>query len=105
MNAVTLERGPMRAEPRASNAPLSLKRNAVWTLGGNAMYAASQWSQIAVIAHLGSALDIGHYAFALALSTPVFMLANLQLRQIQVTDSLRRRSFGDYLGLRLVTVA
>jgi len=58
---------------------------------------------VAVIARLGSTLDVGHYAFALGLCAPVFMLANLQLRPMQATDSLRRYTFGDYLGLRLVT--
>jgi O-antigen/teichoic acid export membrane protein len=85
--------------------PLSLKRNAFWTTLGNGTYAAAQWLQIALIAHLGTTADVGHYALAVALSAPVFMFFNLQLRPIQATDSIQRHSFGEYLGLRLVSSA
>ncbi len=85
--------------------PLSLKRNAVWTTIGNGTYAASQWTQIALIAHLGTSADVGHYALAMAVCAPVFMLFNLQLRQIQAVDSTRKHSFAEYLGLRLLSSA
>src|SRR5437867_237852 len=103
VNAASLAARRTGSEAADGVAPLSLKRNTLWTMAGNTVYAASQWLQVAAIARLGSTLDVGHYAFALGLATPVFMLANLQLRPMQATDSLRRYTFGDYLGLRLVT--
>jgi O-antigen/teichoic acid export membrane protein len=87
------------------NAPRSLKLNAVWTIAGNGVYAASQWLQVAIIAHLGTTVDVGQYALTMGICAPVFMLSNLQLRSIQATDSVRRYSFGEYLGLRLITSA
>lgn len=83
--------------------PLSLKRNAIWTAIGNSAYAAAQWLQIALIAHLGTSRDIGRYALAMGYCAPVFMLFNLQLRQVQATDSIRRHSFQQYLGLRVLS--
>jgi O-antigen/teichoic acid export membrane protein len=46
---------------------------------------------------------VGQFALALAVTAPVFMFANLQLRGIQATDARREYTFGDYLGLRLLT--
>jgi O-antigen/teichoic acid export membrane protein len=85
--------------------PLSLKRNALWTMVGTGTYAATQWLQIAIVAHTGTSTDVGRYALALGVCTPVFMFFNLQLRQIQATDSLRKYSFPDYLGMRLLCSA
>src|SRR5690349_22697168 len=67
----------------------SLKTNAVWTIAGNGVYAANQWLQVAIIAHLGTTVDVGHYALIMGICAPVFMLANLQLRAIQATDSIQ----------------
>jgi O-antigen/teichoic acid export membrane protein len=83
--------------------PLSLKVNAIWTTLGNGAYAAAQWLQIALIAHLGTSADVGHYALAMSICTPAFMLFNLQLRSIQATDSVRSYVFNEYLGLRLIS--
>ncbi|MHB8647542.1 MAG: lipopolysaccharide biosynthesis protein, partial [Thermomicrobiales bacterium] len=40
----------------------------------------------------------------LAITAPVIMLTNLQLRGVQATDARREYQFGDYLGLRLVVI-
>ncbi|MBV8827615.1 MAG: hypothetical protein JO108_00145, partial [Acidobacteriaceae bacterium] len=86
-----------------SHPPVSLKRNAAWVLAGNGTYAACQWMQVAVLAHAGTSRDVGRYALAFAIATPIFMLANLQLRSIQATDTARRYTLGHYVALRLVT--
>jgi O-antigen/teichoic acid export membrane protein len=82
--------------------PLSLRWNGIWTLAGNGVYALSQWLQIAILARLGSTRDVGNYALAVGLCTPVFMLSNLQLRPIQATDSQQKYRFSEYLGLRVI---
>jgi O-antigen/teichoic acid export membrane protein len=46
---------------------------------------------------------VGTFALGLAVSAPVVMFANLQLRGVQATDSRRDFATGDYLGLRLLT--
>ena len=84
---------------------LPLSANFVWTAVGNAVYAACLWGLLSVLAKLGSADMVGEYVLALAITAPVIMFMNLQLRAIQATDAEREYSFGDYLGLRLVTAS
>lgn len=91
--------------PRASGAPLSLRTNFSWTLAGNLVYAASQWGVLVVIAKLGTPEMLGQFALALAVTAPVVMFANLQLRAVQATDAKRAYRFEDYLGLRILTTA
>ncbi len=85
--------------------PLSLRRNFSWTFAGNLVYAASQWGILVVIARLGTPEMVGQFALALAVTAPVVMFANLQLRAVQATDARRAYDFSDYLGLRLLTTA
>jgi len=83
----------------------SLRRNFSWTLFGNIFYAACQWGYIVVIAQLGSAELVGRFALSLAITAPVFMLANLGLGIALATDADDEHEFGQYLGLRLFTTA
>jgi O-antigen/teichoic acid export membrane protein len=83
--------------------PLTLRRNFSWTLVGNVVYAACQWGMLVVLAKLGSREIVGQFTLGLAVTAPVLMLANLQLRAVQVTDARHEYCFGDYLGLRLIT--
>jgi O-antigen/teichoic acid export membrane protein len=84
--------------------PLSLRTNFVWTLAGNVVFAASQWTIIAMIAKLGTSEMVGQYVLGLAVGAPVFLLLNMQLRSVQVTDAHSRYDFEDYFSLRLITV-
>ncbi|THF87144.1 lipopolysaccharide biosynthesis protein [Deinococcus sp. KSM4-11] len=84
-------------------AGLSLGRNISWTLVGNVVYAASQWGMLVVLARLATPQVVGQYSLALAVSAPVFMALNLQLRGVQATDAAQDFRFGDYLTLRLIT--
>lgn len=82
-----------------------LRRNFVWTLGGNLVYASSQWVALVLLVKLGSAVIVGRYTYALAVAVPVALFFNLQLRALQATDTQNQYSLGDYIGLRLGTVA
>lgn len=82
---------------------LSLRANFSWTFVGNVVYAACQWAMLVVLAKLGSPEVVGQFALGLAITAPVIMLTNLQLRGIQATDARREYRFGEYLGLRLAT--
>jgi O-antigen/teichoic acid export membrane protein len=82
---------------------LSLRRNFFWTLAGNVIYAASQWGMLTVLAKLGSPEMVGQYGLGLAVTAPVIMLSNLQLRSMQATDAQGKYLFSDYLALRLFT--
>jgi O-antigen/teichoic acid export membrane protein len=74
-----------------------------WTLAGNAIYAACQFGMLSALAKFGSPSIVGQYALALAITAPVFMLANLQLRGVQVTDAKHEFEFADYFTLRTTT--
>ena len=86
-----------------SSKPLTLRRNFSWTFLGNAVYAACRWGMLIVIAKLGSPEMVGQFTLGLAITAPVFMLTNLQLRGIQATDVKQQFFFGNYFGLRLIS--
>jgi len=86
-----------------SRKPLPLYLNFSWTFAGNAIYAACQWGMLVVLARLGNPEMVGQFTLGLAVTAPVILLGNLQLRNIQVTDTRQHYQFGDYLGLRLIT--
>jgi O-antigen/teichoic acid export membrane protein len=81
----------------------SLRQNFLWTVSGNVVYAGSQWAILSVLAKFGSAGMVGQFALGLAVTAPVFLLANLTLRSVQATTADGRYTFSDFLGLRLVT--
>jgi O-antigen/teichoic acid export membrane protein len=74
-----------------------------WTLAGNAMYAATQFGTLSALAKLGSPAVVGQYALALAISAPIFMFTNLQLRGVQATDARNEYQFADYFTLRCLS--
>jgi O-antigen/teichoic acid export membrane protein len=57
---------------------------------------------LSAIAKLGSPSIVGQFTLGLAISAPVFMFTNLQLRAVQATDVNAECSFGDYFTLRLL---
>jgi O-antigen/teichoic acid export membrane protein len=73
-----------------------------WTFAGNGVYTAAQFGIILVLAKLGSPTLVGEYALAIAISAPVFMLTNLQLRTVQATDACSEHEFRHYFTLRLL---
>jgi len=83
--------------------PLSLRQNFSWTFIGNIVYAGSQWAMLVLLAKLGTPETVGKFALGLAVTAPVILFANLQLRSIQATDARHEYEFRDYLGLRLIT--
>lgn len=82
--------------------PISLHHNFSWTFIGNAIYAASQWGMLVVLAKLGSPQMVGQFTLGLAVTAPIIMFTNLQLRAVQATDAKKLYSFSDYFGLRLI---
>lgn len=80
----------------------SLRSNFAWTFAGNMLYAGCQWGMISVLAKLGSPSITGQFTLGLAVSAPVFMFTNLQLRAVQATDMNAECGFADYFSLRLL---
>ncbi|MDB5056401.1 MAG: hypothetical protein JWM44_4451 [Bacilli bacterium] len=75
----------------------------LWFLLGNVMYSGSQFAIISLLTKFGTTQAVGQYALGLAITAPVFMLSNLQLRTVFVVDTSKRYTFGEYLGLRMAT--
>jgi O-antigen/teichoic acid export membrane protein len=96
---------PTAAAVIAEPARPSLRRNFSWTLAGNIGYAGCQWGMLVAIAKLGRPEMVGHFALALAIGAPVYMLTNLQLRVVQATDFAGQYRFTDYFRLRLLMTA
>lgn len=84
---------------------LSLKKNFSWSLAGNVTYAGCQGAILVILAKLTIPEMVGRFALGLAITAPIIMLFNLQLREIQATDALEEYQFGNYLALRLITTA
>ena len=82
---------------------LSLRQNFSWTFAGNIVYAACQWGMLVVMAKLGSPEMVGQFTLGSAVTAPVIMFTNLQLRGVQATDAKRQYLFSDYFGLRLIS--
>jgi O-antigen/teichoic acid export membrane protein len=91
--------GPCDKPPPRPSA--SLRSSFTWTLAGNGFYAAAQWAILSLIAKLGGSEMLGKYALAVALTTPLVMLAHLNLRAVLATDMGGHRPFGDYVAVRL----
>jgi O-antigen/teichoic acid export membrane protein len=79
-----------------------LRHNLTWSLAGNATYVAAQWAMLVVLAKIGTSQMVGQFALGLAISAPLIMFSNLELRAVQATDAFRRYRFGDYLVLRII---
>ncbi|MCA9270388.1 MAG: hypothetical protein KDA41_18025 [Planctomycetales bacterium] len=99
-----LARGDAAEPLRPARLPsLSLRGNFAWALGSNVLFAGCQWANLTVLAKAGDAALVGRFALALAVTTPLFLLSNLQLRSVQATDTSGGFRFADYLGLRAAT--
>lgn len=84
----------------------SLLNKAKWLLSGNILFAFSQWLMLIMFSHFSNPVQLGYYSYALAITAPIFILSNLQLRPLLVADlNLEKKfSFSEYFSLRLMTV-
>lgn len=80
------------------------KRNIIWNMVGSFLYAfASMVLTIAVVQIAGEDAG-GIFTFAFTtFGQHMFMMAYFGIRPFQITDMGHKYSFGDYLGLRLLT--
>jgi len=98
----------MRAEPAAETSaprPLSLRANFSWTVVGNFTYALCQWGMVTLLVKVSNPEVVGQLTFGLALTAPIFMLSNLQLRSLQATETAGALRFADFAGVRTATTA
>ncbi|GAA4514810.1 oligosaccharide flippase family protein [Sphingobacterium thermophilum] len=81
----------------------NLKQNVSWMLIGNVFYAFAQWLQLTIIAKWSEVEILGNFTLYLSIVAPVFMFTNLQLRAVQVTDSVGKWRFSDFFTLRVIS--
>jgi len=83
----------------------SLRRNFAWTSFGNIVFSGCNWAMILVIAKFGTPRMVGQYAIGQAVTGPIIVFAQLQLRYLLISDSDQSYyRFGDYLGLRMIAI-
>ncbi|WP_261556533.1 hypothetical protein [Frankia tisae] len=80
---------------------LSMRTNFAWVAGSSILFQGCQWLIVASLAHMSGSATVGRFAFALAVTAPPFLLANLSLRVVLATDARSQFRFVDYLALRL----
>lgn len=80
---------------------LRIRSNFAWALAGNVAAAAAQWAVVVLLARLADAASVGQYTLGLAIASPVFTLASLNLRGLQATDLKSEFRFADYFAIRM----
>ena len=80
-----------------------LRVNTSWAFAGNAVYAGGQWAVLVLLVNALSPAEVGSYAYALAVTAPIFVLASVRLRHVLATAVASPGDFRDYLVTRLLT--
>ncbi|MDB5347853.1 MAG: Membrane protein involved in the export of O-antigen and teichoic acid [Schlesneria sp.] len=81
----------------------SLLGNISWTFGGNIVQLASQLGMLLALTRFTDLATVGRFAFASAVVTPIMLLAQMQLRNLQAVDVGRRFTFADYAAFRAIS--
>jgi O-antigen/teichoic acid export membrane protein len=79
--------------------------NISWAFAGNAAYAGCQWLVFVLVVRALDLREAGQFAYWIAVTGPVFVLANVRLRNLLATALGPTNDFPDYLKARLLTTA
>ena len=82
-----------------------MTRNTVWAFAGNSIYAGCQWLVFVMLVKALEVDQAGEFAYATAITAPIFILANVRLRILLATGIESPGGFSDYLFARLLTTA
>jgi O-antigen/teichoic acid export membrane protein len=80
-----------------------MTKNTAWAFAGNTVYAASQWVVFVLLVKALSPQDAGTFAYATAVTGPIFVLTNVRLRNLLATGIDTAGGFTDYLVARVLT--
>lgn len=78
---------------------ISLKTNFFWSLISSLIYGFSQWMIVSLITKIGDVSQLGMYSFALAVTTPIFLLFSLNLKMVIATDVIEEKSIVEYFAI------
>ena len=88
-----------------SASPGGLRLNVSWAFAGNVVNAACQWGVLALFAKTLPTAAVGQFVFALALTSPIFVLSNLRLRNLLAAGVESPGGVPDFLRARLLSTA
>src|SRR5262245_7654651 len=80
-----------------------MRANTSWAFAGESIYSGCQWTVLVLLIKALSPAEVGAYAYAVAITAPIFVLASVRLRNLLVTSGAAIDDFRDYLTTRLVT--
>ncbi len=83
--------------------PTSLPANIAWSVTGNLVYSACQWGMLVGVAKIGDVTTVGVFGLGLAVTAPIFLLTDLQLRPVLVTDIADAHPFSHYFLFRVTS--
>ncbi|QEG22327.1 lipopolysaccharide biosynthesis protein [Mariniblastus fucicola] len=69
---------------------------------GQLLYAFATWAVLAMLLKFGSDVEAGKYTLALAMSAPIFLFFDLNLRVTRSTDHQFNENYRNYVGLRIL---
>ena len=79
----------------------SVRKNMLFASLAYAFFALTQWGIVVVLSRIGTPEDVGTLTVLTALITPIFLLANMDMRNGHSADDLTDFSPSDYFALRL----
>src|SRR4030095_10309955 len=82
-----------------------MRANISWAFAGNSVYAGCQWMVFVLLVRWLDLGRAGQFAYWIAVTVPIFVLANVRLRNLVVTADESTFDFFDYLNARLLTTA
>lgn len=71
---------------------------------GQGIFSGMLWLNLIILAHLGGAVDVGYYSFALSIATPIALLAGLGLRTVYISEQNSPYHFAEYFHLTIRTL-
>ncbi|HXW04260.1 MAG TPA: oligosaccharide flippase family protein [Vicinamibacterales bacterium] len=77
--------------------------NTAWAFAGSGVYAGCQWLVFVLLVKSLPLAAVGQFAYWIAVTGPVFVLANVRLRNLLATGIATPRGFPDYMAARLLT--
>jgi O-antigen/teichoic acid export membrane protein len=80
-----------------------MTRNTAWAFAGNSVYAGCQWLVFVLLVRKLPVDEVGAFAYAMAITAPVFVLAGVRLRNLLATSGDAPDEFFAYLTARLMT--
>jgi O-antigen/teichoic acid export membrane protein len=81
----------------------SVQKNIFFATLANIFFALTQWGIVVVLTRIGTPEDVGTLTVLTALVTPIFMLANMDMRNGHSADDLTDFTPTDYVALRLLS--